>query len=403
VVSSPKKTMKFIGIDIASEKHVVAIVDADGAVLVKPTPFTEDLAGYEKLLALIGPADGALIALEATGHYWRNLFASLVASGFAVALLNPLRTRLFAEVDLPRAKTDSVDALSIARFAAEKRPAPTPLPDEATLELRELVRLRDRYVQDLGDRVRQLHRALDLTFPEFTRLVSSLDTELATTLLMRCQTAMQFATQPLRQLSRLVYDGRHQVGQKLASELVQSARVSVGKHHSPAYRRQVQEFCSDIATFRSRIRELDDEIRRTLKRHETGLLLTTIDGIGETTAARLIAELGDITKFESADALAAFVGVVPALSQSGKRTPLRAPTGRLGDARLRAKLWMPTLAAVKHNPWLRAFYDRLIARGKLPKVALTAAMRKLLHAIYSVAKNQKPFVPLLPKDAPAHV
>lgn len=392
--------MKFIGIDIASEKHVVAVVDEASSVLVKPTTFTEDLAGYEKLLSLIGTAEDSLVALEATGHYWQNLFATLTASGFQVALLNPLRTRRFAEVDLPRAKTDAIDALGIARFAAEKRPAVTALPDEATLELRELVRLRDRYVQDLGDRVRQLHRALDLTFPEFTKLVSSLDGPLATALLTRCQTAMQFSTQPLRQLSRMVYDGRHQVGEELAKQLIQTARISVGKHHGPAYRRQVQEFCEDISTLRHRIGELDDDIRGTLKRHETGMLLTTIDGIGETTAARLVAELGDIAKFESGDALAAFVGVVPSVSHSGKRTPTSASTGRLGDARLRAKLWMPTLAAVKFNPWLRAFYERLIARGKLPKVALTAAMRKLLHAIYSVAKNRRAFVPVLPAMSP---
>lgn len=399
MVSSPKRSMKFIGIDIASEKHVVAVIDAEGAVLVKPTRFTEDVSGYEKLLELIGPAEGALVALEATGHYWQNLFATLVASGFAVALLNPLQTRRFAEVDMPRAKTDAVDALSIAKFAAEKRPTPTALPDGATLELRELVRLRDRYVQDLGDRVRQLHRALDLTFPEFTRLVSGLDSELATSLLTRCQTAMQFATQPLRQLSRLVYDGRRQVGEELAKQLIHTARVSVGKHHGPAYRRQVQEFCADIATFRTRIGDLEDDIHGTLKRHETAMLLTTINGIGETTAARLVAELGDITKFESADALAAFVGVVPAVSHSGKRTPLHAPLACFGHSRLRAKLWMPTLVAVKRNPWLRAFYERLIARGKLPKVALTAALRKLLHAIYSVAKSRKPFVPMLPQNA----
>jgi len=164
--------MKFIGIDIASEKHMVAVVDEASSVLVKPTTFTEDLAGYEKLLSLIGTPEDSLVALEATGHYWQNLFATLTASGFRVALLNPLRTRRFAEVDLPRAKTDAIDALGIARFAAEKRPTATALPDEATLELREWVRLRDRYVQDLGDRVRQLHRALDLTFPEFTKLVS---------------------------------------------------------------------------------------------------------------------------------------------------------------------------------------------------------------------------------------
>ena len=59
---------------------------------------------------------------------------------------------------------------------------------------------------------------------------------------------------------------------------------------------------------------------------------------------------------------------------------------------MRAKLWMPVLTAVRTNPWLRAYYERLIARGKLPKVALVAAMRKLLHAVYSVVTHRRPFV-----------
>ena len=54
-------------------------------------------------------------------------------------------------------------------------------------------------------------------------------------------------------------------------------------------------------------------------------------------------------------------------------------------------LWMPVLSAVRRNPWLRAFYERLRAAGKPPKLALIAAMRKLLHALYSVAKNRAPF------------
>ena len=65
----------------------------------------------------------------------------------------------------------------------------------------------------------------------------------------------------------------------------------------------------------------------------------------------------------------------------------------LGHARLRAALWMPTLTAVRKNPWLRAYYERLRARGKLPKVALVACMHKLLFAVYSVAKHRRPFVP----------
>ncbi len=75
---------------------------------------------------------------------------------------------------------------------------------------------------------------------------------------------------------------------------------------------------------------------------------------------------------------------------------MRASLAPIGHADLRAKLWMPVLSAVKRNPWLRAFYERLIARGKLPKVALIAAMRKLLSAIYSVAKHRREFTPILP-------
>jgi len=388
--------MRFIGIDIAAEKHVVAVVGEDGGIQVKPTSFTEDLDGYQKLFELLGAAEGSLVAMEATGHYWQNLFAALVGSGFQVALLNPLRTRRFADADMPRAKTDAIDAVAIARFAREKRPAATPLPDEATLELREAVRLRDRYVQDLGDRVRQLHRALDLTFPEFCRSVGKLDSELATALLRECPTAAQFAKKSARKLAEIVYDGRHQVGDGLALELVRAAKISVGRHQGPMYRMQVEDACEDIHTLRQRIRRLERDISDTLDKHQVGRLLTTIDGIGDTTAARLIAEFGDIAKFESGAALGAYVGVVPLISQSGKRQSQRAPSCTLGDARLRAKLWMPTLAAVRHNPWLAAFYGRLIARGKLPKVALTAAMRKLLTAVYSVAKNRRPFIPMLP-------
>jgi transposase len=134
--------MRFAGIDIGGERHAVAVVDEAGAVLVKSTFFGEEAAGYERVKDLLDDPDGCLVAMEATGHYWRNLFAFLVGHGFKVSLLNPLRTRRFAEEELERTKTDSVDALGIARFAAQKHPAPTPVAEDVTAELRELVRLR---------------------------------------------------------------------------------------------------------------------------------------------------------------------------------------------------------------------------------------------------------------------
>jgi transposase len=388
--------MHFVGIDIAAETHVFAVLAEDGTVIAKPKPFAEDAEGHAELLAVLaGLGDGVLVVMEATGHYWKNLFAVLAAKGFEVALINPLRSHRFQGETLERTRTDAIDALGLARFGREKRPAATRLGTAGTGELRELVRHCDRLRQDFGDRVRQLHRLVDLGFPEFRRYVRSLDSMLATAILAEYPTAEAIAKATPRRLAKLRYDGRHAVGPELAEQLIGAARRSVGPHHGPAYRVQVRDICQDLDLWRRRLAERDGDVGRLLDDHEVGSLLTSIDGIGTGTAARLIAELGDPARFDSAAALASYVGLVPAIKQSGKRRPGRAGITPIGNARLRAALWMPTLTAVRRNPWLKAFYERLRAQGKPPKLALTAAMRKLLVAVYAVAKARKPFVPKL--------
>jgi transposase len=315
--------------------------------------------------------------------------------GFGVALLNPLRTRRFAEEDLERTKTDSIDALGIARFACQKRPSVARLGDAELEELRELVWLHDRLQQDFGDRIRQLHRLVDLRFPEFKRYVKDLSTERATSILAEYPTAEAFRAGSIKRLARRRYDGQHRVGEELARELVGAAKKSVGHHHGHPYRIQVRFLCQDLCVLRRRLGELDGDIERTIDTNELGRLLTTIDGIGSQTAAKILARVGDPAELRSSAALASFVGVVPALRRWGKKQNKRAPWTPHGDATLRAALWMPTLAAVQRNAWLRDHYQRLRARGKLPTVALIACMRKLLTAVYSVAKNRRPFVPRL--------
>jgi transposase len=396
--------MRYVGIDIAAEEHVVAAVDEEERVLVRPTRFAEDAEGYARLRQWLGEPGDALVAMEATGHYWQNLFAFLVAEGFRVVLLNPLRTHRFAGEDLERTKTDAIDALGIARFARQKRPEPVPVPDEATRELRELVRLRDRLVAERHDRTNQLHRLVDLGFPEFTRYVKDLDGPRATTLLARYPTARAFAAEKPGRLAKVVYAGHNRIGDELASALVEAAKRSVGAHHGEPYVRQVRYACEDLDVLRPRLRDLEGDIDRIIAAHDIGKLLVTITGIGPQTAARILAEIGDPSSFRDGAALASYAGLVPGLNLSGKsKTSMRAPLTPIGNARLRRGLYMPTLTAVRKNPWLRRFYERLVAAGKPKKVAIAAASRKLLHAVYSVAKHRRPFVPILgaPQEVPA--
>jgi transposase len=361
--------------------------------------FSEDAAGYRTMLEALGPPP-VLVVMEATGHYWKNLYATLTAAGHDVVLLNPLVARRFQEAQLERTKTDAVDATALARLGYEKRPAPTRLFDEAAEALRELVRHRDRLRQDFDDRVRQLHRLVDLGFPEFTRYVKGMDSMLATALIAECPTAAAFARAQPRRLAKLRYDGRHKVGEDLAAALVAAAKRSVGQHHGPVYEMQARHICQDLDLWRRRLKEIEGDIDRLLDAHEVGRLLTSIDGIGPHSAARIIATVGDPARFRSCRRLRRLCRrrARPAAVGQAHRCPRRHQPLRQRQAAPRAVDDRPL--AVRCNDWLRPFYERLRAAGKPPKLALIAAMRKLLHAVYSVAKNRKPFT-VMPEQARA--
>jgi transposase len=264
----------------------------------------------------------------------------LLAKGYAVAVLNPLRTRRFAEQELQRTKTDAIDALGIARFAAQKRPPAAQLPDSATEELRELARLRERLAEDFASRLRQLHRAVDLGFPEFTRYVRTLESQLATTILSRYPTAASFHGASVKKLARIIYDGSHKVGEELARTLIEAAEKSVGSHHSEPYRLRIKYLCEDLDVLRRRVKDLARDIERKVDDHEVGKLLTTIDGVGPLTAACLIAELGDPARFRSAGAIA--------------RLRRRCPTAAaIGQEALPAvqQFRLETLACARRSGW----------------------------------------------------
>jgi transposase len=89
--------MRYIGIDIGSAKHAVAIVDEKGEIRLKSRFFEENQTGYEELFEVLGAPDDAVVAMEATGHYWQNIYVELASRDFAVVLINPFRTRRYAE------------------------------------------------------------------------------------------------------------------------------------------------------------------------------------------------------------------------------------------------------------------------------------------------------------------
>ena len=118
--------------------------------------------------------------------------------------------------------------------------------------------------------------------------------------------------------------------------------------------------------------------------------LQSIKGVGWVTAAWVLVTTLNLTSCDTVDALTAYAGLAPMPRQSGSSVWHRPSIGHTGNGRLRTAFYMATLSAARHNPVIKAYYDRLIARGKKPKVALVACMRKLIVILNTmIARRQK--------------
>ena len=110
-------------------------------------------------------------------------------------------------------------------------------------------------------------------------------------------------------------------------------------------------------------------------------------------AAKFLAEVPDVSRFDSASQLAAFTGLTPRNHHSGSSVHRRSRLVKTGSVRLRTALFMPALAAMRSNPIIQALVKRLEARGKSRMTIVGAVMRKLVHLAYGVLKHRRPFDP----------
>jgi transposase len=142
------------------------------------------------------------------------------------------------------------------------------------------------------------------------------------------------------------------------------------------------------------IKEVEELISNHIKGHkdlnDKSKLLDSIPGIGEKTIGVILAFLS-VENFDSAKQIAAFVGLNPKPRQSGSSVRGVGRISKTGNADLRKAFYMPAVVSIRFNPIIKDFADRLSGAGKAKMVIVIAAMRKLLHIIYGVLKNEAPF------------
>lgn len=153
-----------------------------------------------------------------------------------------------------------------------------------------------------------------------------------------------------------------------------------------------------IDTLKGEITQVEGRIEAHIAHHphlqEQADLIESIQGLGPISAWTILAEMPDLAAYENAHAAAADASVNPSHHESGDTIRRRPKLSKVGKASIRGVLHMPALTAIRHNPVVKALAERLANRGKPKNLIIAAAMRKLIHLVYGVLKNKRPFDPL---------
>lgn len=169
--------------------------------------------------------------------------------------------------------------------------------------------------------------------------------------------------------------------------------------HERASKTAAEALRKIIDTLEKQVEALDAAIEDHLKAnpkldHQVRLSMT-IKGVGIVTSTVILAEMGDLRRFERSRKLAAFAGVSPKLKDSGTSVHGRPRMCKQGSARIRTVLYMAASNAIQHNPDMKAFYQHLLRQGKVERSAIGAVMRKLLVLMRAVLKAGEDWKPRL--------
>lgn len=389
--------MIFVGIDVAKDKHDCFIVNSDGDVLFDVFTISNSLYGFNDLLSKIKSVatdfEKIKVGLEATGHYSYNLLGFLLNNSFPTYVINPLHTNLYRKsLSLRKTKTDKVDARTIASMlmsCIDLKPYTRTLYHNE--ELKSLTRYRFDKVSERARLKTSVSRLVNILFPELEKLVPTLHMKSVYALLSEFPSAHHVAEAHLTRLTNLLYTAsKHRYKRDTAIRFRDAARNSIGSY-MPAKSLELKHTIKLIAEFTAEINEIEAEIKKIVDNLDTTLL--TIPGMGYSSAAVILAEIGDFSNFKTPDKILAFAGMSPSTYQSGQLTNCYAHMEKRGSKYLRYALYNATKHICIWDNTFKTYLAKKRSEGKHYNVALSHAAKKLVRLIFALEKSHKPYNP----------
>ncbi|MGI3163611.1 IS110 family transposase [Pseudooceanicola sp. 200-1SW] len=383
----------FIGLNVAKEVHWACAIDGNAKPLLSCSVVKQpdQIAALIEDIGALG-ADEVTVALDILGGAATLLCAMIVEAGFRLVHVPGLSVnRARQGMRGGENKSDPRDAATIAELARTRHDLrPVDIEREIDVNIRLLVGRRSEIVCDQTRCLARLRDLLSSVFPALERRIDvRTKTGLAFLSLFAAPHELRAArpASAARKIMRLAPLSRG-VAQLTEEAITLAKAQTVDVPGALTRARLVKELATEALRAREMRDRIDRDIAELLACHPDAALIQSLPGMGVVMTAELIANIGDIRRFRSADALAAAAGLTPVLRQSGKSYAIRRATG--GDKALKRVFFQSAFVALCH-PESKAFYDRKRAEGKRHNQAVIALARRRINVIWVILNTRQPF------------
>ncbi|GMX66783.1 hypothetical protein Elgi_60550 [Paenibacillus elgii] len=396
LIENITSTHLVVGVDIAQETHVARAVSYRGIALGSPIDFGNHDEGFylfgrwiQDLLKSY-KLNIVIVGMEPTGHYWLSLARWLQRKGIEAVLVNPHLVKKNKENrDNTPSKSDRKDALVIADMIKNGYYSPVRFHSEAYEELRILMANRDTVTKRLNSAVNQIHRWVDIVFPELRQVFK----------ILTCTSAIAtLRLFPLpREISKLTTEQvltgwkqfvKRHAGVNRAEQLIALAKCSVGATQAlHAFKLHLSQLLEEYDLAHRQLKQIEHEFHLILERIPYAKKLLEIRGVNATSLAGVLGEAGDLSGYAHGNALLRHAGLNLAEASSGKWRGKMVLSKR-GRPRLRHFLYLLTMYMVMTNPDVRALHHHNVEGKKLKRMkSIMKLCGKVARMLVGLAKS----------------
>lgn len=391
-----------VGVDIAQETHVARAVNFRGIAMGNPLEFSNDEVGFRSLdrwirdLLVSYKLDKMIVGMEPTGHYWLGLAYWLKDKEIEAVLVNPHLVKKNKENrDNTPSKSDKKDALVIADMVKNGYYSPVRFHSAEYEELRVLMANRETVVKRLVSAVNQIHRWVDIVFPELRQVFKVLTCKGAILTLRLFPLPSELCElEPADVIAGWKTSMKRHSGVRRAQLLIELAKRTVGsKQATHAYKIHLEQLLEEYDLAKKQLQRVEDEAKSVLERIPYSGKILAITGISAIALAGVLGESGDLGGYSHGNALLRHAGLNLTEASSGKWKGQMALSKR-GRPRLRHFLYLITMCMVMSNKEFKALHEHNVQVKKLKKMkSIMKLCGKLARLLVGLARSEEAYNP----------